>query len=94
MKIVSTVELANKYEVKNITKQYLRETNNREPENTMRLLAHVMRHDLPVEKVSNVIARHISRPIRSLILRQKLRCPYCVYRFTVYSVNQTLFHKH
>lgn len=55
-----TFELADKYEVKNIIKQCLRETNNLEPDNTMCLLVHVMRHDLPVEKVSNVIARHIS----------------------------------
>ena len=58
--VLSIAELADKYGAKNVIKQCLREVNGLEPENTMRLLPYGLRHELPVEKVLNIIARHIS----------------------------------
>ena len=58
--VLSIVELADKYGAKNVMKQCLREVGNLEPENTMRLLPYAARHKLSVEKILDVIARHIS----------------------------------
>ena len=58
--VLSIVELADKYGAKNVIKQCLREVDNLEPENTMRLLPYGVRHELSLEKVLDIIARRIS----------------------------------
>ena len=58
--VLSIVELADKYGAKNVIKQCLREVGNLEPDNAMRLLPYAARHELPVEEILDVIARHIS----------------------------------
>jgi hypothetical protein len=58
--ILQILEVADKYTAINVIKQCMRETENLEPENTMRLLPYASRHELPLEKIFKVIARRIS----------------------------------
>ena len=58
--ILSIVELADKYEAKNILTQCLTSVKHLQPESTMRLLPYAVRHELPVEEILDVIARRIS----------------------------------
>ena len=58
--IVKIVALADKYGARSVIKQCMKETENLEPKNTMRLLPYAARHELPLEKMFDVIARHVS----------------------------------
>ena len=58
--VLSIVELADKYGVKNIITKCLTEFDDLEPENKMRLLPYILRRKLPVEKILDIIARHVS----------------------------------
>ena len=58
--VSSIVELADKYEAKNVIKQCLTRIEYLQPENTMHLLPYALRHELPVQDIHHVIARHIS----------------------------------
>ena len=58
--ILLILEVADKYAAINVIKQCMKETENLEPENTMRLLPYAARHKLPLEKMFDVITQHIS----------------------------------
>ena len=58
--ILLILEVADKYAAINVIKQCMKETENLQPENTMRLLPYAARHELPLEKMFDVIAQHIS----------------------------------
>ena len=58
--VVSIAELADKYEARNVIKQCLTSVKYLQPESSMRLLPYAVRHELPVEDILDVIARHIS----------------------------------
>ena len=58
--VLSIVELADKYEAKNVIKQCLNCGEFLQPETRMKLLPYAVRHDLPVKDILNVIARCIS----------------------------------
>ena len=58
--VLSIVELADKYEAKNVMKQCSNRAEFLRPENTLKLLPYAARHDLPVDDILDVIARHIS----------------------------------
>jgi mannitol/fructose-specific phosphotransferase system IIA component (Ntr-type) len=58
--IFNILEVADKYAAINIIKQCMEETGRLKPENTMRLLPYVVRHELPHRQIFNVIARHVS----------------------------------
>jgi hypothetical protein len=59
-KIFNILELADKYAAKNIIKQCMKEVERLKPENIMRLLPYAARHELPFEKIFDVIARRVS----------------------------------
>ena len=99
--ILSIVQLADKYGAKNVVKQCFRELNDLEPENTMRLLPYAIRHQLPVEKVIGIIARHVStdtlanfapeldnEPVYSKALETKCH----IYEDAVERANSALLH--
>ncbi len=58
--IVKIVALADKYGARGVIKQCMKETENLEPKNTMRLLPYAARHELPLEKMFDVVAELIS----------------------------------
>ena len=58
--VLRIVELADKYEAKNVMKQCLNQAKFLRPEKTLKLLPYAARHELPVDDILDVIARHIS----------------------------------
>ena len=58
--ILLILEVADKYAAISVIKQCMKETENLQPENTMRLLPYAARHKLPLEKMFDVVAQHIS----------------------------------
>ena len=58
--VLSIVELADKYEARNVIKQCLKSAKYLQPQNTMRLLPYAVRHESPVKGILDVIARYIS----------------------------------
>ena len=58
--VLSIVELADKYGAKHVMKQCLNCVKYLQPETKMKLLPYVVRHELPVKDILDVIARHIS----------------------------------
>ena len=58
--ILLILEVADKYAAINVIKQCMKETENLQPKNAMRLLPYAARHELPLEKMFDVIAQHVS----------------------------------
>ncbi|XP_028396768.1 TD and POZ domain-containing protein 4-like [Dendronephthya gigantea] len=58
--VFEILQLADKYGAINIIKQCMKEAGRLKPENTMRLLPYAVRNELPLEKIYDVIARHVS----------------------------------
>ena len=58
--IFDILQIADKYAAINIVKQCMKEAGRLKPENTMRLLPYAARNGLPLEKIYDVIARHVS----------------------------------
>ncbi|XP_028396754.1 kelch-like protein 3 [Dendronephthya gigantea] len=57
--IFDILEIADKYTAIDVIKRCMNEAGNLEPENTLRLLPYAARHELPLEKILDVIARRI-----------------------------------
>ena len=58
--ILQILEVADKYTAINVIKQCMRETENLEPEITMRLLPYASRHELPLDEILEVIGTDVS----------------------------------